>query len=523
MRYYVKIKKEINAVLEKMASTALTLGFDEIACACEEGCKRLTSPLRIGIIGITKAGKSTLINAIIGKRFLPTNALVCTYNVNVLRHKTRSPIGEECVIIHLNDGNKKVMSLMDFSALVDQTETKFAKLRTEIEWVEVFIDSDVLIEADLIDSPGLNSANGIDAQNTERFLAGHINELQPDVVLFLVQKEFTEEDLNIVQRFQQTYSREDAGNELIGNSITCFRSDPSPFDDVDNSTPSARMNVINNKKKLYPKFDTCFANAYYVAPLHALAAYLMTEEDFIKMQSICHDVIAYKKLKRRNDDHFLNQESWDALSIEEKEMWLKIIGNRNEVIKFVQKFGVAAIQRCCWWIEKNQSGTLNEVKRYLLEYSNLKDVEQYVFGCFRSFSVFFKYIKCIIDIRRLISEARKHSNPNMQEYLNKMDIMCKRIADYLYNSFAYLSVIREAYKGITRDAYFTDLEWNRVIETVRLCYSDLIVDKEQLYDEMEHWASTKKYYNLIYNYDAEVAAKSLILLIKQRLWDYENG
>ena len=52
MRYYVKIKKEINAVLEKMASTALTLGFDEIACACEEGCKRLTSPLRIGIIGM---------------------------------------------------------------------------------------------------------------------------------------------------------------------------------------------------------------------------------------------------------------------------------------------------------------------------------------------------------------------------------------------------------------------------------------------------------------------------------------
>ena len=53
-----------------------------------------TGKLRIGIVGLTKAGKSTLLNALLGNQFLPTSIQPQTANEVVIAHDMSTPEGE---------------------------------------------------------------------------------------------------------------------------------------------------------------------------------------------------------------------------------------------------------------------------------------------------------------------------------------------------------------------------------------------------------------------------------------------
>ena len=48
--------------------------------------ERLDEPLRVAIAGRTKAGKSTLLNALVGERLAATDASECTRIVTWYRH-----------------------------------------------------------------------------------------------------------------------------------------------------------------------------------------------------------------------------------------------------------------------------------------------------------------------------------------------------------------------------------------------------------------------------------------------------
>lgn len=52
----------------------------------EEGARRLHEPLRIALAGAVKAGKSTLLNALVGQDIAPTDATECTRVVTWYRH-----------------------------------------------------------------------------------------------------------------------------------------------------------------------------------------------------------------------------------------------------------------------------------------------------------------------------------------------------------------------------------------------------------------------------------------------------
>ena len=54
-------------------------GRDSVAREVLDGLdRRLREPLRLAIAGIVKAGKSTLLNAILGEQIAPTDAGECT-------------------------------------------------------------------------------------------------------------------------------------------------------------------------------------------------------------------------------------------------------------------------------------------------------------------------------------------------------------------------------------------------------------------------------------------------------------
>ncbi len=111
---------------------------------------RLTEPLRVAIAGRLKAGKSTLVNALIGRRVAPTDVGECTRVVTRFRY---GPADRVDVV--LRDGTRRSLPLTDDGMIPARLGVP---LRT-VAYVEVALTSDKLRDLTVVDTPGLASAD----------------------------------------------------------------------------------------------------------------------------------------------------------------------------------------------------------------------------------------------------------------------------------------------------------------------------------------------------------------------------
>ncbi|GEM_PF-3222341 len=107
--------------------------------------------LNVAVIGEFSAGKSTLINALLGgEPFLPMKISETTAVVSKLLY---APYPE--VIIHYRNGTTEKSSLEDYKTLVD--ETQISAVRKDVAFVSVYFDYKPLKKITIYDTPGLNS------------------------------------------------------------------------------------------------------------------------------------------------------------------------------------------------------------------------------------------------------------------------------------------------------------------------------------------------------------------------------
>lgn len=141
--------------------------------------ERLAGPLRVAIAGRVKAGKSTLLNALIGERLAPTDAGECTRIVSVYREG----LGYEVSAI-LRTGDAQPLAFRRNGTL----EIELGQLPPEeVERLDVTWPSTTLRQMTLIDTPGLASINDENSVRTRDFLA--LDEDRPsqaDAVIYLM-------------------------------------------------------------------------------------------------------------------------------------------------------------------------------------------------------------------------------------------------------------------------------------------------------------------------------------------------
>src|SRR5437764_837431 len=140
--------------LQPQVSARTAAGFDEVL-------RRLSAPLQVAVAGRIKSGKSTLVNALIGRRVAPVGVGECT------RLVTRFQYGAvDRIEVVGADGSRRVLPF-DADGMIP------ADLDVDLDTVshlEAYLTNEVLRELTVIDTPGLGSLDAVSVARTERLL-----------------------------------------------------------------------------------------------------------------------------------------------------------------------------------------------------------------------------------------------------------------------------------------------------------------------------------------------------------------
>lgn len=110
--------------------------------------------IRVGIIGITSSGKSTLINAIIGKKILSTAVVPNSSSMTSCFYNDK-----EKLIIYFKDSSKKEFNNVSPENIIKYNDERYNQNnKNQVEFLEIYtpyfsLDKDI----ELIDSPGLEA------------------------------------------------------------------------------------------------------------------------------------------------------------------------------------------------------------------------------------------------------------------------------------------------------------------------------------------------------------------------------
>ena len=133
-----------------------------------EVAERLSGPLRVAIAGRVKAGKSTLLNALVGERLAPTDAGECTRLVT----RYQRGVGYE-VAAQLLDGTGRSLEFQRSGGRLDVRLGATAE--RDVAHLEVSWPTSALEAITLVDTPGLASIDSDNSRRTRDFL-----EFDPD-------------------------------------------------------------------------------------------------------------------------------------------------------------------------------------------------------------------------------------------------------------------------------------------------------------------------------------------------------
>lgn len=145
----------------------------------DECARRLDQPLRVALAGSLKAGKSTLLNALVGQDIAPTDATECTRVVTWYRSGTTP------TVTAWYDGNRRVnvpVQRREGGLTFDLGQLTAAQVdRLDVEW-----PAKALTETTVIDTPGTSSLSRDVSARTLELLTPENAASGADAVVYLL-------------------------------------------------------------------------------------------------------------------------------------------------------------------------------------------------------------------------------------------------------------------------------------------------------------------------------------------------
>jgi hypothetical protein len=261
-----RAKKLLMAVARSLTHPDAT----DLRLYCEQAYAHLDQPMRVAIVGAIKAGKSTLMNALLGRSLVPTGRRVLTYNVNrFLFHE-----GEASLDVAFKDGTRRRFSLDRLEEFVTQCESSWA-IQDAIWYVDVLYPHPLLRRFQLIDTPGLESCIGADSTRTRELLVAP--DKRPHAVVFLFERSFNAGILAEVDRFHKA-----CGSLMSGiTAVACL----SKADCLTHDFKDAEE-VIAQDTAQFAQLRRAFYAVLPIAAQRELAGQVLDATDYAGLQAL---------------------------------------------------------------------------------------------------------------------------------------------------------------------------------------------------------------------------------------------
>jgi GTPase SAR1 family protein len=290
-----------------LAETANRPALQRFHNILQQSSDRLNQPMRVAIVGLIKAGKSTLMNALLGEAVVATGTVEATFNVNWLKYSS-----ELYLLVHFKDGREpEPKSFEELQALTLRPKENQDYLLS-IKYIEVGYPNPILQTLSLIDTPGLGSYYKDDSDNTLEFLKLHgqditeISETQAsnaDAVLYLFSQSIANADKSIIEAF----SGPSLGQATPINAIGVLTKVDAYWSDYDN--PMEAGEKVTKRLSENPQVKGLFYTISPVCGLLALGAQTITSVEFEILIELAKLPESLLESKLRVEERFNHRES----------------------------------------------------------------------------------------------------------------------------------------------------------------------------------------------------------------------
>lgn len=160
----------------------------------------LRTRFTVAVIGQMRVGKSTLLNALIGRKLAPTGVTETTATVNWFHYGTGDL--RHTFRVHWDDGSTEDLPLQQIGGWIG-TAANTASTR----WLDFFADSEFLKIANLVDTPGTRSVLDTHEAATQGFLADKLESEtfkhggRAHAVIYVINPVGREADRDLLQLF----------------------------------------------------------------------------------------------------------------------------------------------------------------------------------------------------------------------------------------------------------------------------------------------------------------------------------
>ncbi|MFV8054401.1 dynamin family protein [Mycobacterium sp. 48b] len=263
--------------------------------------RRLNQPIRIALAGTLKAGKSTLVNALVGEDIAPTDATEATRIVTWFRHgptpkvtanhrggrRSNVPIARGT-----NDQSNYRGLTFSFTGLNPEDVVDL-----DVEWPAA-----ELIDTTIIDTPGTSSLSRDVSQRTHRLLVPEDGVPRVDAVVFLL-RTLNAADIALLKQIGELVGGSSGALGVIGVA--------SRADEIGAGRIDAMMSAKDVAKRFTEEMDkTGICQAVVpVSGLLALTARTLRQSEFVALQKLAGVEPAALTKAMLSVDRFVREDS----------------------------------------------------------------------------------------------------------------------------------------------------------------------------------------------------------------------